>query len=197
MAHQVMTYKLGQLLSECLLHRQPIPRVHVFLLVGMDLQEEKVADKISLGQMLALRIEAFKHKIWIIIRTQCNAYYGGAAQRCFAFNASRLTVWRSETLAPETNKQLQFVRRGPYPAHARVLKNRRTIVLSRKKLDIVVPFLEWIYQKRLLDFLSQFFPACPAVPSLASNVSRMNVVVRRCWPSMSKYFGTPSGTDCV
>ena len=67
MTDQVMTYELSQLLAQRFLHRQPISGVHVFLMIGVDLQKEEVPDEVSLCKTLAFRVEALEHEVRIII----------------------------------------------------------------------------------------------------------------------------------
>ncbi len=62
-----MTYELSQLIAERFLHRQPVLGVHVFLMIGMDLQKEEVPDEVSLREALALRVEALEDEVRIII----------------------------------------------------------------------------------------------------------------------------------
>jgi hypothetical protein len=68
-----MTYELIQLLSECFLHRQPIATMHVLLLIGMYLQEEKITDKVGLCEAFAFSVQALEDKVRIILGAKGDA----------------------------------------------------------------------------------------------------------------------------
>jgi len=75
LTNQIVAYELGQLHPQCLLHRQPILRVHVFLMIGVDFQEKKFPDEVGLREALALRVETLEHEVGIVIRAERDTHH--------------------------------------------------------------------------------------------------------------------------